>query len=405
MERLVCTGCGREADGTAWQVRCGTCGEPLAVGPPRGGTVREGAPLLLRFANFLPAEALGLHGDPGSVLTLGEGNTPLLPLESVGRQMGVPRLLVKVEGANPTGSFKDRGSAAGVQRARALGFRRVGTVSTGNMASSMAAYGARAGLRAVVLVPAGIPRAKLAPIAAYNPLLIGVEGDYGRLYQLSLELGPELGIAFVNSDDPYRVEGQKTLALELWQQLRRQVPDVVVVPVSSGGHMAALLKGFQELHQLGYTERVPRLVGVQAAGAAPIATAYQQGAAAPVPWGEPTTVARAIANPKPPSGRRLLRAARAGAPLHFVTVTDEEILAAYHALARGQGLFVQPDAAASVAAVGRLKDAGFVRGDETVVAVLTGHGTKDLTPLEQAGPVPLPTCTLDELPAVLAREA
>jgi len=405
MERLLCTACRQAVAGNLWQARCPSCGEPLAVEPPPGGTVREGAPLLLRFADFLPAQALGLRDPAAPVLTLGEGNTPLLSLETVGRRLGLSRLLVKVEGANPTGSFKDRGSVAGVQRARLLGFGRVGTVSTGNMASSMAAYGARAGMRAVVLVPAHIPRAKLAPIAAYDPLLIGVEGDYGRLYQLSLQLGPELGIAFVNSDDPYRVEGQKTLALELWQQLGRQVPDAVVLPVSAGGHMAGLLKGFQELHQLGLADRVPRLVGVQAAGCAPIATGYEHGSDEPAPWGEPRTIARAIANPSPPSGRRLLRAARAGAPLHFITVTDEEILAAYRELSREAGIFAQPDAAASLAGVRRLTETGYLLPNETVVAVLTGHGTKDLTPLETGGPVALRTCTLEELPAVLAREA
>jgi len=403
VENLLCTGCRREVDGGLWQARCPECGEPLEVGPPRGGSVLDGAPLLVRFANFLPRRALGLEGPAAPVLSLGEGNTPLLHLETIGERIGLPRLFVKVEGTNPTGSFKDRGSVAGVQRARALGFRAVGTVSTGNMASSMAAYGARAGMRAVVLVSASIPRAKLAPIAAYNPLLIGVEGDYGRLYHLSLELGPKLGIAFVNSDDPYRVEGQKTLALELWQQLRRQLPDAVVVPVSSGGHMAALLKGFKELHALGYTERVPRLIGVQAAGCAPIATAYQQGADTPAAWGEPRTIAKAIANPSPPSGRRLLQAAKNGAPLHFVTVTDEEIMAAYWRLAHEAGVFAQPDAAAPVAAAQKLAASGLLRPDETVVAILTGHGTKDLTPLESNAPVSLRTCTLDELPRVLER--
>ena len=403
MERLVCTGCGQEVDGARWQARCGACGEPLAVAAPRGGRVRDDGPLLMRFADFLPAQALGLD-DPGSpVLTLGEGGTPLVPLDRVGRALGLPRLLAKVEGANPTGSFKDRGSVAGVQRARALGFRSVGTVSTGNMASSMAAYAARAGLRAVVLVPAQIPRAKLAPIAAYNPLLIGVEGDYGRLYHLSLQLGPELGIAFVNSDDPYRVEGQKTLALELWHQLKG-VPDAVVVPVSSGGHLAGLLKGFQELVALGLAKRLPRLAGVQAAGCAPIAAAFARGAQAPEPWGEPRTIAKAIANPAPPSGRRLLRAARAGAPLHFIAVTDEEIMAAYWELARKEGIFAQPDAACALAGVRRLRQEGFLGTDDTVVAVLTGHGTKDLTPLEAGAPVSLRTCALADLPSVLAQE-
>ncbi|MBO8141330.1 MAG: threonine synthase [Firmicutes bacterium] len=398
MEYLVCTGCGKRRDIDVFCARCPACGEPLEVSPPPGGAVRSDAPLLERYAAFLPAGALGLGRSPA--LTLGEGNTPLLHLERLGEQIGVPRLLVKVEGANPTGSFKDRGSAAGVQRARVLGFSRVGTVSTGNMAASVAAYAARAGMQAVVLVPADIPRAKLAPIVAYSPRLVGVEGDYGTLYGRSLELGARLGIAFINSDDPFRVEGQKTLALELWQQLGGQVPDAVVVPVSSGGHMAALLKGFEELHGLGLTGRVPLLIGVQAAGCAPIVEAYRHGRQAVERWENPATIARAISNPLPPSGNRLLRAHRRGAPLQFITVTDEEILAAYRLLAAEAGVFAQPDAAASLAAViARQKDGSLE--DKTVVAVLTGHGTKDLTPLETAG-IELPTCPLDKLAEALA---
>lgn len=367
------------------------------------------------------------------VLTLGEGDTPLLQLDALGKTFGLPDLYVKVEGANPTGSFKDRGTVAGVQRARAAGFRRVGTVSTGNMAGSVAAYAARAGMAAVVLVSASIPEAKLAPIAAYGPRLIGVQGDYGALYEKSLQLGPELGIAFINSDDPFRVEGQKTIAFELWQQFG-SVPDVVVVPVSSGGHMAAVLKGFSELQSFGLTSRMPRLVGVQAAGCAPIATAFARGDDQFVDWSKADTIAKAIANPKPPSGNRLLRAARSGAPLHFVAVSDEDMVRMYNELMTEAGVFAQPDAAASVAAARQLKESGYLTGDESVVCILTGHGTKDLTPLtgmqsttpdasEQPGPglvdksavgtarpsssAAKPTfmeiCSLDDLASVLRR--
>lgn len=422
MAELLCTGCSRGFPIDLRRSRCHDCGEPLEVSGPaeRRGTVPVDVdtralsghvPLMQRFRDFLPVDALGFNnGDLNDdVLTLGEGNTPLLSLSGIGRAIGVPDLYVKVEGSNPTGSFKDRGSVVGVQRAKAAGFERVGTVSTGNMAGSVAAYAARAGLEAVVLVSASIPVAKLAPIAAYGPRLIGVEGDYGALYDLTVELGPELGIAFINSDDPFRVEGQKTLALELWLQFGRAVPDVVVVPVSSGGHMAALLKGFRELAALGLIDAVPRLVGVQATGCAPIAEAFARGEERPVRWGAAKTVAKAIANPTPPSGGRLLRAARTGAPLHFTHVSDDDILTAYHELMTEAGIFAQPDAAASVAAVKRLCREHFLTGTESVVAILTGHGTKDLTPLvgdaatPEAGArgVPFETCSLDQLASVL----
>ena len=288
-----------------------------------------------------------------------------------------------------------------MQRARAAGFERVGTVSTGNMAGSVAAYAARAGLEAVVLVSASIPPAKLAPIAAYGPRLIGVEGDYGALYDLTVRLGPELGIAFINSDDPFRVEGQKTLALELWMQFEGTVPDVVIVPVSSGGHMAGLLKGFQELFALDLADNVPRLIGVQAAGCAPIAASFERGDKTVEPWGAADTIAKAIANPKPPSGHRLLRAVQAGAPLHFTTVSDEEILVAYRELMTEAGIFAQPDAAAALAAARRLRNDGYLKGGETVVTILTGHGTKDLTPLVEDTNMKMETCSLDQLESLL----
>lgn len=255
-------------------------------------------------------------------------------------------------------------------------------------------------MEAVVLVSASIPPAKLAPIAAYGPRLIGVEGDYGALYDVTMELGPKLGIAFINSDDPWRVEGQKTLALELWLQFGRIVPDVVIVPVSSGGHMAGLLKGFEELVSRGLAGRVPRLVGVQAAGCAPIASAFARGESVARPWGAVDTVAKAIANATPPSGRRLLRAVGRGARLHFTTVTDEQLLTAYRELTVEAGIFAQHDAAATVAAAKRLRSEEYLDGTETVVAILTGHGTKDLTPIV-GGDLRLETCTLARLESLL----
>lgn len=173
--------------------------------------------------------------------------------------------------------------------------------------------------------------------------------------------------------------------------------------------MAAVLKGFSELQSFGLTDRMPRLVGVQAAGCAPVATAFARGNDRITPWDRPDTIAKAIANPTPPSGGRLLRAARAGAPLHFTHVSDDDILTAYHELMTEAGIFAQPDAAASVAAVKRLCREHFLTGTESVVAILTGHGTKDLTPLvgdaatPEAGArgVPFETCSLDQLASVL----
>jgi threonine synthase len=328
--------------------------------------------------------------------SLFEGNTPLIEAYRLQQALGIGRLLLKDERRNPTGSFKDRGTVVAVHRALDLGLNRVGTVSTGNMGASMAAYAARAGLTCFVLMSATISLQKLGPIAIHRPHLIAVDGDYGDLYFRSLEIGPDLGIYFANGDDPFRVEGQKTIAYEIWEALGGQMPDCILLPVSSGGNTGALLKGIGELLEMGALAVAPTVIGVQAEGASPIAKAYVEGKTQISRFPCPQTVAHAIANPYPPSGNRVLRQLRAYGRGRMMTVSDEEILDAQSVLAAEEGMFAQPAACAPLAAVRKLLRDGELGARQSVVCVITGDGLKDPAALEHHK-IELQTVGLGEL--------
>ncbi|WP_425494486.1 threonine synthase [Natronosalvus halobius] len=276
------------------------------------------------------------------------------------------------EGRNPTGSFKDRGSAVGVAATLEAGIDRVGTVSHGNMASSVAAHAAAAGIDCTVLVPADIAEERIRAIARFDPQIVRVHGDYGRLYYDALELGRRHGIQFLNSDVPLRVAGQKTLAFDLLETVPSL--DAIVLPVSSGGNASAVWKGLLELRAGGLLESLPRLYLIQAAACDPIAAAYRSDRERVDPAsGVKETVAYSIANADPPSGTRALAAVRDtdGAAL---SVDDDAILEAQDRLARDAGVRVEPASATTVAGLRRLTERGDVGPDETVACVLTGRG-------------------------------
>lgn len=392
---LRCTACAAAFDLASLVQRCPGCGEPVEVtGEVAGARPRTGASSLLeRYGKFLP------FASSDEELTLGEGQTPLLRSRHLEALTRVDELWLKVEGLNPTGSFKDRGTVAGVLWACERGIRRVGTVSTGNMAGSVAAYAARAGLPCTVITSPDIPAAKLGPIGVHGPRLVRLAGGYGDAYGATVRLGARNGTYFINSDDPMRVEGQKTLAFEILEQLGGNGPDLVVLPVSSGGNASALLKGLDEWRAAGLAESLPRLLCVQASGCAPIALGFAAGTGRPARVERPDTIALAISNPDPPSGARLLRALRGGERGWVVSVTDRQIEAAQALLAQEEGLFVQPDAAASLAGLTRAVRTGLVQHPRRVVLVLTGHGLKDPSVFER-GAVPTrdaPASALEDL--------
>jgi threonine synthase len=372
---LICTGCGKEFPLSRIYPRCAGCNEPLEVAYGRLAQVEIPArgTMLERYRDFLPFSALRPE------LSLGEGNTPLLRAGALAEALGMRSLFFKNETQNPTWSFKDRGTVTGLMHAVSLGITKIGTVSTGNMAVSVAAYGARARLETYVLVSRGIAEEKIAPIAIHGPRLLTVDGDYGELYFRSLEVGERWGIYFINSDVPFRVEGSKTIAFEIYEQLGFQAPAYVVVPTSSGGNFRGIQKGFEELHRVGAVDRLPGMIAAQAAGCAPIAAAFRRGSLTVERVREPRTIAHAIENPFPPSGNQVLRKLRAHGGF-AVTVTDEEIIAAQGLMA-GTGIFGQPEGAVPLAAVQKLRAENVLKPADSVVCIVSGAGLKDAAAL------------------------
>lgn len=302
-------------------------------------------------------------------ISLLEGNTPLIPVPRLAERLGGGfELYVKYEGLNPTGSFKDRGMTAAVSEAVGRGARAVICASTGNTAASAAAYAARAGLRATVLIPQGkVAAGKLAGAVAYGAQVIQVEGSFDDALQMVIEISRKYPICLVNSLNPYRIEGQKTAAFEICDQLGA-APDWLCLPVGNAGNITAYWAGFRQYDTL-YSTGLPHLLGVQAAGAAPLVLGH--------PVEQPETVATAIRIGRPARGEQALQAAEESGG-RIIAVTDEEILSMQHLLAVTEGIWVEPASAAGLAGLAHEIAAGrlVVRG-QRVVAVCTGHGLKD----------------------------
>ena len=310
-----------------------------------------------------------------SVVSYPEGNTPLVRHERVTSYAGVRELWLKHEGMNPTGSFKDRGMTAGVSQAKVLGARGVACASTGNTSASLASYAAKAGIPAYVFVPAGnVALGKLTQTLAYGARTIIVKGDFDRCLTLVRELSKRLGIYLLNSVNPYRIEGQKTIAIELLHQLGWNPPDWIALPAGNLGNTAAVGKALRELAECGLLTSVPRILAVQAQGAAPFAFSFDTDfSTRRVIRAE--TIATAIRIGNPASHDRAVRAIR-GTAGAVVAVPDSEILEA-KAVIDAAGIGCEPASAASVAGVRSAVARGLVSPHETVAAILTGHVLKD----------------------------
>jgi threonine synthase len=379
----ACLACGNELTETDPRSRCPVCGGLLEVRHRAPGISRED--LLARFT-----ERRGRSGAPvsgvwrfreivlpsaESVVSHPEGNTPLLHRDAIDRWTGANRLLLKHEGHNPTGSFKDRGMTVGITQAVRLGATAVACASTGNTSASLAAYAAQAGLPALVLVPAdGVAMGKLAQALAYGARTLLVRGDFDDCLRLVEEASSRLGVYLLNSINPFRLEGQKTIVLELLQQHSWDAPDWIVLPAGNLGNTAAFGKALQEAQALGLISRLPRLAAVQAAGAAPFARSFETGFALRHKV-KAETVATAIRIGDPASYDRAVRAIRETDGV-VLTVEDAELLEA-KAVVDGCGVGCEPASAASVAGVRKLIRNGTVRPSEQIVAVLTGHLLKD----------------------------
>jgi len=353
--------------------RCEACNEPLQLETARG-VKRDGKRVWERFQDFYPPLNLNY--------SLGEGDTPLLYSEKISKDTG-NEVYIKNESINPTWSFKDRGTFLALNRALQLGFEKIGVVSTGNMAASVAAYGAKAKLDTYVLVSSTISKDKLAQISPYGAKIMLVEGNYGDLYYQSLKIGAQLGIYFMNSDDPFRVEGYKSIAYEIGESVEA---DYVIVPTSSGGLFRGIFKGFVEMKESGIIDKIPRMIAAQAEGCSPICDALRFGYEKIKRVENPKTIAHAIENPYPPSGNEVLRLLRKNNGL-CITVNDNEIIASQKELA-SEGIFVQPASATSLAVLKKLN-----LKNDIVALVLTGSGLK--VKMEYNGV--LSFCKIDDL--------
>jgi threonine synthase len=326
--------------------------------------------LMDRYRRFLPVT------DATPTLTLGEGATPLVHATRLGAAIGLSNLHLKIEGQNPTGSFKDRGMVVAVAKAAEAGATAVVCASTGNTSASAAAYGAAAGLEVIVVLPKGqIAVGKLLQALIAGARVVAIDGNFDDALGIVRALAEQDDhpVTLVNSVNPFRLEGQKTAAFEVCDDLGR-APDVLAIPVGNAGNISAYWQGFREYADAGLVRDTPRMWGFQAAGAAPLVVGHR--------IDHPETIATAIRIGAPASWTKAIDARDASGG-RIDAVTDDEILAAYRALAREQGIFCEPASAASVAGVIRAAAAGELDPDALVVCVLTGHGLKDPTTAER----------------------
>src|ERR1035437_8980414 len=340
-----------------------TNGLPANGSPPKGAAGNGRPRLVERSRGFLPITAAT------PIISLGEGFTPLVRLDHIGKRIGLPNLYVKYEGMNPTGSFKDRGMVMAISKAVEEGAKAVICASTGNTSASAAAYGAAAGLEVIVVLPKGkIAVGKLIQAIVAGAKVIAVDGNFDQALTVVREMAEqkENPVTLVNHLNPYRIDGQTTAAFEICDDLGR-APDILAIPVGNAGNITAYWRGFNKYEAAGRITAKPKMYGFQAAGSAPIVMGH--------PIEPPETIATAIRIGNPASWKRA-EAARDESGGLIEAVTDDEILAAYRELAMN-GIFCEPSSATSLAGVIKLAAENRIDRDATIVCVLTGHGLKD----------------------------
>jgi threonine synthase len=337
--------------------------------------LRQRPPGMYRFRELLPL------GDGEQPVTLGEGGTPLLSLPRLGAHLGLHRLWAKDEGQNPTGSFKARGLGMAVTKARTLGVKGLMIPSAGNAGGAAAVYGARAALPVSVVVPLGTPEAAIAEAMLAGAHVFTVEGSIASAGKLIASVAPRLGwFDLATLKEPYRLEGKKTMGLELAEQLGWETPDVLLYPTGGGTGLVGIWKGYDELAAMGWIKTgQPRFVAVQAEGCAPVVKAWSEGAETTATWENPVTHAAGLRVPGPFAGRQMLKILRETGG-HGHAVSEREIVGAQKLLARVEGIWTAPEAAAALAALIRMKEDGLVEAGARVVMVLTGAGIKNAPP-------------------------
>jgi threonine synthase len=407
VEGLRCRECGRPYPAEALHV-CEFCFGPLEVAYDYDAiaaaisrqSIAAGPSTIWRYAPLLPAS-------PEGAVDLGAGWTPLVRADRLAAELGLGELWLKNDTMNPTGSFKDRVTSVALTKARELGFKVAACASTGNLANSVAAHAARAGMRSYVFIPSDLEQQKVVTTAVYGCTLIAIDGNYDDVNRLCAELTSEHpSWAFVNVNvRTYYAEGSKTLAFEVAEQLGWRAPDHVVVPIASGSQLTKIHKGFAELAKVGLLEEEPhtRVSGAQAEGCSPVATAFAEGHDFVRPV-RPSTIAKSLAIGNPADGPYALDVVRktGGA---IGAVTDTEIVDAILLLARTEGIFAETAGGVTIATLAKLAASGVVRRDERVVAYITGNGLKTLDAVApRVGPTATISPTLEAFAAAIDTE-
>jgi len=373
---IECFLCHKKTDEKINNTVCRHCGGPLDVvydydylsAQMNSYVMRNTPPKVVKYLDFYPLKKRD------DLTTLGEGATGLHHAVKLGKKLGLEKLYIKNEGLNPTGAFKDRGSFVEINKAKELGYKTVCVASTGNMAASVSAYCAQTGLSCYVFVPENTPRGKLAQAISYGAHVIQVRGTYTDAYKLTIQVANHYGY-YLAGDYAFRGEGQKSLSYEVCEQLWNSSIDWVLVPVGMGTNISYIWKGFTEYHRFGFLPKPPRMVAVQAAGSAPIVTAFETGGKL-TPVDKPHTVCSAIAVGNPIDAPKVFAALRDSQGL-AKAVTDDETLTAQQELARLEAIYTEPSSATTIAALQKLVGNGTIKKDDVVVCVATGAGLKD----------------------------
>jgi threonine synthase len=404
VDGLRCRECGRSYPAEALHV-CEWCFGPLEVvydydaikAVASRQRIAAGPLSIWRYSDLLPVRAEG-------AVSLGAGFTPLVRAHRLAAELGLGEVWIKNDTLNPTGSFKDRVVSVALTKAQELGFKVAACASTGNLANSVAAHAAQAGMESIVLIPADLEAGKVVTTAVFGGRLIAVEGTYDDVNRLCAELASEHpSWAFVNVNvRTYYAEGSKTLAFEVAEQLGWETPDHVVVPVASGSQLTKVAKGFKELYSVGLLEEEPhvRISGAQAEGCSPVAQAFAAGQDVVKPV-RPNTIAKSLAIGNPADGPYALDAVReSGGAID--SVTDQEIVDAIRLLARTEGIFAETAGGVTIATLAKLAARGVIRPDERVVAFVTGNGLKTIEAVSpQCGPTATVAPTLDAFEAAI----
>src|SRR5437660_5356371 len=379
VSHVECTICGARHDAKRLLTVCEKCGQMLAVrydlarvnASVTKDVLRQRAPGMYRFRELTPVD------DSEERVMLGEGGTPLLELPGLAAHLGVRRLWAKDEGQNPTGSFKARGLGMAITRARTFGARGFVIPSAGNAGGAAAVYAARCGLPCVVIVPRGTPPAAVAEAQVAGAHVFTIEGSIATAGRVVAKVSPQLGWFDLSTlKEPYRLEGKKTIGLELAEQLEWRMPDILLYPTGGGTGLVGIPKGYEELRSMGWLSgHLPRLFAVQAEGCAPVVKAFAEGAETTTAWENPTTHAAGLRVPSPFAGRqmlRLLRDTRGGA----VAVSETGFQEGQRVVGREEGNLHGPERAALVAALAQLKDRGEAVRDAEIMLIFTGAGLK-----------------------------